>query len=470
MGATTIRQFEPKGAVLKAFHDRSAELVLSGPAGTGKSFGLLMKIHLTCLAQPGIQCLIVRKTHVALASTTLVTFKQKVANEALAVGAVKEYGGSATEPASFRYENGSRILVGGMDNPTKVLSSEYDLIFADEATELSVTDWETLGTRLRHNVLSYQQQLGACNPDAPGHWLKQRADRGVTKMLESRHEENPLLFGDDGTITEFGKTYLRRLDSLTGVRRQRYRLGLWTAAEGIIFEGFDPAIHVIDRFAVPDTWTRWWGVDFGYNNPFCWQNWAEDPDSGLYLTREIYWTQRLVEDHAREILLQVTAPTATAQPDDVADARAIQAAVYDGRRCWTEPKPRSIICDHDSEDRATLERHIGRPTFPAKKTVSDGIEAVKVRMRKGGDGKPRIYFFADALVERDPELDDVKKPCSTIEEIPGYVWATREKDIRDDKALKEEPLKVNDHGCDVTRYICMERDLVGRPTIRGFGR
>ena len=122
---TVTRKVVLKGAQLKALTDRSAEVVLSGPAGSGKSLGALTKLHLTALAVPGVQFLIVRKTQVSLTSTTLVTYKKLVANEALEHGIVKEYGGSSTEPPAFRYENGSRILVGGMDNPTKVLSSEY---------------------------------------------------------------------------------------------------------------------------------------------------------------------------------------------------------------------------------------------------------------------------------------------------------------------------------------------------------
>jgi hypothetical protein len=110
-------------------------------------------------------------------------------------------------------------------------------------------------------------------------------------------------------------------------------------------------------------------VDFGFTNPFVWQQWAVDPDGRLWLEREIYRTQRLVEDHAKDILNVVT----------------VTAGASKGQ--WLYPRPAAIICDHDAEDRATLERHLGMGTTAAKKSVSDGIQAMSARLRPGR-GRP----------------------------------------------------------------------------------
>jgi phage terminase large subunit len=208
---------------------------------------------------------------------------------------------------------------------------------------------------------------------------------------------------------------------------------------------YDPTVHLSDRFNhrshPPDSWPRYLAVDFGYTNPFVCQWWAEDPDGRLYLYREIYKTRTLVEDHAAQI------------------KRLMKAQ---GR---TEPEFRAIVCDHDAEDRATLERHLGRSTVAAHKDVKPGIEAVQSRMKVQPDGKPRIYLCRDALVERDQALADAKKPCSTVEEIAEYIW-----DPASPPSLagqpKEAPLKRNDHGMDSARYLVSQCDLVGRPKIR----
>lgn len=459
--AALVRRYHPRGAALEAFHCRASEVLLSGPAGTGKSRGCLEKLHMMALLNPGMRGLIVRKTRESLGSTALVTWREHVAKEALASGVVSFYGGSAEEPPQYRYTNGSKIMIGGMDKPTKIMSSEYDIAYVQEAIELTTTDWENITTRLRNGVISFQQLIADCNPDMPTHWLKQRCDSGATKMIHCRHEDNPVLFTADGALTVRGADYISKLDALTGVRYQRLRRGLWVAAEGLIYEGYDPAIHLIEPFTIPANWTRWWVVDFGFTNPFVLQCWAEDPDGRLYLYREIYKTKTLVEDHARDILLQVTKVTGDVPERTVLTAKDIRDDIANGLREWTEPRPRALICDHDAEDRATLERHVGMSTSAAHKTVKDGIQAAQSRFTPAGDGRARIFLLRDALVERDPALEDAKKPCCTAEEVVGYVW-----DAQPGKPPKEVPVKENDHGCDGLRYIVAERDLGGRPRIR----
>jgi len=436
-------------------HYRGPEILIAGPAGTGKSRAALEKIHLMCLLTPKVKALIIRKTAVSLTTSALKTYEDHVATQALLDGTVTYFGGSRREPAAYRYSNGSSISIGGMDNPMKVMSTEYDVIFAQEATELDVEDWEACTTRLRNGVLSFQQLIADCNPQEPTHWLKLRCEGGKTLMLHSRHEDNPRYFNEDGTKTEEGENYIAKLDALTGVRKLRLRDGIWAAAEGVIYEEFNPALHIVDRFEVPADWRRAWSIDFGYVNPFVWQDWAISPDDQLVLVREIYRTQRLVEDHARDIR-RICGWGAI----DPMSGRTLPHAgpIVKG---WNARRPDVIICDHDAEDRATLERHIGIPTRPANKNVNDGIQATAARFRPDSRGRPRFMFMREAVVYRDVLLEDAKKPMSTIEEIPGYVWHDKGKD---------EPLKENDHGCDAMRYFVMERDVQPRPRIRTMSR
>lgn len=451
---TLVHKYKPRGVAKELFFRRDAELVMAGPAGTGKSMACLEKVHMMCLLNPGMRALIVRKTLRSLSSSGLVTFRERVATEALATGDVVWYGGSPQVSAQYRYSNGSVIVVGGMDKAIRVMSSEYDCCYAQEATELTENDWEALTTRLRNGRVSFQQLLADCNPDTPTHWLLQRARRGATVMLESRHEDNPTLFDDDGNMTPIGEAYIGKLDNLTGVRYLRLRKGLWVAAEGQIYEDFDPATHLttIDEIrerhggwentrlcakGLPWEWTRWWSIDFGFTNPFVLQRWAEDEDGRLYLYAEQYMTRRLVEDHVEDL----------------------KAQVFDDNGNWTEPAPRAILADHDAEDRATFHRKFGRGTAAAQKKVKPGIQSMQSRFKVQPDKRARIYFVRDALWKRDPELADAKKPTCTIEEIPGYVWAPG----------KEEPVKEDDHGCDAGRYLCAHRDNTVKPRIRVMG-
>jgi PBSX family phage terminase large subunit len=463
MTASTVVEhvYSPRGTATQLLECRDPEVLISGPAGTGKSRACLEKVHMVCMLTPGVRALMVRKTLVSMSSTGLVTYREHVAKESITAGHVKWFGGNREEPAAYRYANGSTLVVGGMDKPAKHMSSEYDLIYVQEAIELTKNDWEALTTRLRNGKISFQQLIADTNPDRAEHWLNKRCQSGQTTVLESRHEDNPVYFADDGTMTARGRAYIEGiLDKLTGVRKLRLRHGKWVSAEGVIYEGFDRAIHVVDKFEVPESWTRYWVVDFGFVHPFAAQWWAEDPDGRLILYREILKTKRLVEDHARTMLRAST----KLQPKQRDTGDDLVASLRDGRRVWTEPKPRSVICDHDAEDRATLEKHLGMSTVGARKTVSDGIQAVAARLKPAGDGKPRLVLMRDVLLERDQALADAEQPTCLEEEITGYVW-----DTADGRKAKDQPLKERDDADDAMRYMVAQLDLGGRPRLRFLG-
>lgn len=407
--------YAPRGGARTLLTCRDPEVLLEGPAGTGKTFAGLWKLHLAALKYPGMHGLLLRKTLVSLKASTLVTFRERVAY----VGSnVTFWTAKSDESAHYAYPNGSKIYVGGMDNPAKIMSTEYDMVLWDEATDGALDEWEALQTRLRYGVMPYQQSIACVNPQAPTHWLNERANAGRITRILSRHEDNPTVTAD----------YLARLDALTGVRRARLYLGNWAVAEGAVYEGtWDRATNLIDRIPIPYDWPRYLAVDFGYTHPFVCQWWAEDPDGRLYRYREIYATRRLVEDHARDI-------RAYSRWDAPTDR---------------EPIPRAIICDHDAEDRATLDKYLGLMTTPAHKSVRDGIQAVAARLRTAGDGKPRLYLLRDSLVTRDPYLVEAKQPTCTEEEVESYIWDRN----------KEQPVKDHDHGMDTLRYMVAHRDL-----------
>jgi len=423
---------ELRGAALRLLSCRDAELLISGPAGTGKSRACMIKLHLAALKYPGADLLVVRKTAKSL-SSSFTTEWESLIREALQAGIVRFWGPTPRRPAQYRYSNGSTVTLGGLDDPIKIMSTQRDIIYVQEATEVRQPDWDAMNTRLRAGNLPYQQLLADCNPDAETHWLKQRANGGKTTLLISTHRDNPRYFTADGKPTEVGAAYLDRLDNLTGVRLLRLRDGLWAAAEGIIWESWDPTVHVIPRKDIPWDWPRIWSVDFGMRHPFVWQAWAVAPDGELIRYREIHMSGRIVEDHARQIMSLV-------RPGSVWNDKARR---WDGGQ-WVEPKPQKILCDHDAEDRETLARYLDMNNSPADKRVKPGLEAVEKRLRDR-----RVLFMEGSLVEVDQQAVDERRPTCTEEEIPGYVW--------DD--AKEAPVKEDDDGCDTLRYVVADQDL-----------
>ena len=410
------KPYTPYGECRNLYETEAEEVLISGPAGTGKSRACLEKIHYLMQKHDGARALIIRKTRASLTESALQTYEHWVLGSGhpiIAGGARRQF------RKSYIYPNGSEIIVGGLDNPTRIMSTEYDIIFVQEAIELIEDEYESLTTRLRNNVVPFQSLIGDTNPGAPAHWIKQRCNQGITELLESRHEDNPRLYDHETKEwTDEGINYIARLDRLTGARKQRLRFGKWVQAEGMIFEGYDTALHFKPAdFVIPDDWRRFRVVDFGFTNPFVCQWWAVDHDDRMYMYREIYHTQRTVKKHSEKIN--------------------------------EFEKLKNTVCDHDAEDRATLVEN-GIPNIAARKAVSVGIEKVQERLVVAEDEKPRIYFVRDCVVEIDQSLIDAKKPWCTVQEFTDYVWSN--------KKTKEEPVKENDHGMDGVRYAVMNVD------------
>jgi PBSX family phage terminase large subunit len=403
--------FDPRGAAFQLWKTKTHEVMISGPSETGKTFACLHKLDALLWKYPNSQAVVIRKTLASLYTSVLRTYKNILGPDS----PVEFFGGEKPEWAD--YPNGSRVFFAGMDNPQKALSSERDFIYVNQAEELHLEDWETLTTRCTGRAANapYAQIIGDCNPGAPTHWILHRPS---LKVLESRHEDNPTLFDERGKITPRGQITLSILDRLTGARKDRLRYGRWVQAEGVVYEGWDRAIHLIDRFDIPAGWRRVRSTDFGFTNPYVMQWYAVDPDGRMYLYREIYHTQRTVADHAKQI-------------KELSQGERFEATV----------------ADHDAEDRATLHQN-GIMTIPAHKAITPGIQAVAERLRIAGDGKPRLYIFNDALVERDPALVESKKPCCTAEEFDAYSWPKGQ----DGKAVKEVPVDKDNHGMDAMRY------------------
>lgn len=312
-----------------------------------------------------------------------------------------------------------------MDDPTKIMSTDYDIIYIQEAIELTEDDWESLTTRLRNAKMPFQQIIGDTNPSYPTHWLKVRCNSGRTKLYQSHHEDNPSLH--DGTNwTPGGIDYISKLDALTGARKERLRFGRWVQAEGVVYENWDERVHLIPWFNPPADWPRYIAIDFGFRDPMSMLWFAKDGDGRLYLYREVYQTGRLVEDHARFI-------------------KAISAR---------ETPPLAIICDpEDREGRETISRYTGMSTTAADKQrkLLIGIQLVQNRLCVRGDGKPGLYVMRDALVYRDRELREAKRPTCLAEEIQSYIWR--------DAESKEEPEDRDNHSLDALRYLVTHLDL-----------
>lgn len=419
--------FVPLDWQLSPFRDKASVMLLTGSAGGGKTRLAAEKIHAYCLKYPGTVGIVGRKDKTTARRSVVQVLLYRVMSNT-------KWGIYNKTEGVFQYFNGSRLWVVGMRNEEQReqlrsidQDGAVDIAWMEEANKFSEIDHNEILARMRGKSASWSQIIYSTNPDSPTHWIYRRLIQGGQASVHYSHaKDNP----------NNPPEYLQILDSLTGVQKLRLADGKWVQAEGAIYENYDPSIHLIDEADLPEI-RRWVvGIDFGYTNPFVASLWGLDADDRLYLVKQIYKTKTLVEDHAPKIA------------EMIGDLR-IEA----------------FICDHDAEDRATLERHLGIATTTAYKSVSPGIQAVSNRLKVQKDGKPRLFIVRSAVANPDPYLEEGKKPTSTEDEFPGYSWAT----TPEGKPIREEPNKVNDHGMDEMRYIVAYVDNIQFGEAWSFG-
>lgn len=360
--------------------------------------------------QMPIRGAIVRKVRHSLTQSAMITFEQRV----LPVpSGVRWHDGSQ----EYRYPNGAVIMVSGLDDPDKVGSTEFDVIYVQEATELDEEDWGMLLRGLRNGVLGYQQLIADCNPTYPDHWLKQRCNDGRVTLFDSKHEDNPLLFDDDGNLTEFGRGYIGTLDSLKGYQYQRLRLGMWVAAQGMYFQEWDPLVHICEPFDVPDEWPRWIAVDYGFSAPFCCLWLTRSPETRrVYVYREAYGAGLRDEQQAQLILDRTGSETLA--------LKILDPSMFNQRSEQQRPSIAAVYAGLGLE-----------PVTPGMNSRKQGW-AILRRALAHDQGEPRLQIMKD----RAPNL---------VRTLPTLVMDSLDPE---DVADTLHGGKTEDHAADALRY------------------
>ena len=394
---------ELRGANKAFFASREHECLDSGPADTGKTFSGVLKLHVACSTIPKTQVLVCRKTFHSLSGTIVKTIFN-ITNGQL----VRPYGGE--NPSRFIYPNGSTIWLGGLDNSGAFLSGYFDYCYINQTEEISLDDWEMLGSRCtgRNAVVAYPQMLGDPNPSSRQHWILERAKQGKLRLLKATHKDNPELYDTAGNMTEEGKIRIGRLaENLTGVRRQRLFEGVWATAEGVVFDTFSPDVHVVDR---PDSDFPIWYLcqDEGYTNPAVILLVGCDADGRWHVAREFY-------------------------KRGVAEIDVVKVAAE-----WFREKQ----CEVDAVDAAGAGLiaaliNEGVNAVGGKGRILDGILGLQNRMKVvAGDVSPR---FPNGR----PRLTFAPTCVQTINEFESHLW----------KEGKDIPLDCDNHSIASLRYL-----------------
>ena len=212
---------------------REKYIAYGGARGGGKSWVARTKAVGMCLRYAGLRVLMVRKTFAQLRENIVLPMQEQFA-PLYRAGAMR-YNGQNNE---VRFYNGSRIVFGYCDSDRDLLQYqgvEYDVIFLEEATQLSEYQFGIIRASLRGTNDYPKRMYLTCNPGGQGHaWVKRLfVDRQFTK------DEDPAEYAfiqakvyDNAVLMEKDPGYLRNLQTLPDGMRKAWLDGSWDVFEG----------------------------------------------------------------------------------------------------------------------------------------------------------------------------------------------------------------------------------------------
>lgn len=289
-----------------------------GARGGGKSWAVRKKAALLALQYPGIRMLLVRRTLPEVRENHILPLVAELKGMA-------EY--KKTEEVMV-FCCGSRLRFGYCDSETDVTryqGQEYDVIFLDEATQLTQYQYSTLTACLR-GANSYPKRMYlTCNPGGVGHdWVKRLfIDRRFTPTEKPEdYRFIPARVYDNTALTARDTGYLSMLQNLPEELRRAWLDGDWNVFAGQYFKEFRRELHVMPPFALPRHWNRYIAMDYGLDMLAAYAI-AVDEDGCAYVEKEAYESGLIVSEAAGRVraLMDGLTVTAVLAPPDLWNRR-----------------------------------------------------------------------------------------------------------------------------------------------------
>lgn len=322
---------------------------------------------------------------------------------------------------------GEKVYCIGADNirqVAKIRGSEIAYCAIDEATDINYEVFEMLKSRLS---LPWSCCDITTNPASPNHWFKKFLDSSADGV--DIYLQNYTIYDNPFLPTE----YVKALEAeYNGVWFDRYILGKWTLAEGLVFPDHTKALcrelPLFSDYCI--------SLDYGTSNPFAAMLWGY-ADGVWYGVSELYYSgrdtgvQKTDEEYLR-MLDRLASPAIEAVKANPT-VTMTGSTIYEEIPVIVDPSAASFI--------ALLRRSLWFRPVSANNNVLDGIRDVNTAISRG--------------------LIKINRECSHwIEEAESYVW--------DESSETDRPIKEYDHLMDATRYFVKTKQIIRNANNQGY--
>lgn len=275
---------------------------------------------------------------------------------------------------------------------SKIRGASIKYCYGDEVADWSEEVFALLKSRLDKEYSCFD---GTYNPQYPNHWLKKFLDSNADIFSQVYTiDDNPFL--PPSFVENLKKEYAGT------VFYDRYILGKWTLAEGLVYPMFGDPCIVQD---IPDTGDYYISIDYGTHNPFSAGLWCVTKTEAVRIGEYYYC--------GREERKEKTPEEYYSEVKRLARGRDIKCLIVD-------PSADAFI--------ATVKKH---HEFKVRGAVNDVLPGIQTTAEMIASGKLKIHESCE----------------DAIREFGLYRW--------DEKAESDRVVKENDHAMDEIRYMVM---------------
>lgn len=343
------------------------------------------------------------------------------------------------------FKNGSTLEFAGSDNPrkyNKYRGAQFDGLVMDEFSDHDYTGWKTV---FRYTIAAQKDDtfrggwvMFTGTVKGENHLWREFQRTGANRAsFLFKASETGLLSPED--IEEIR----RECDGDESIMLQELEC-IPMHYSGLVYPEYG-SHNIVEPFDVPVHWGWGFSLDHGLNNPTSFGVWRIDPEGNLFRVAEYYKAKTQLDKNVegiQKLLVSLNAPKIEnieiiADPS-IWNENMQGVKVVENRIVYTKYSLRDEYTDHGLVGLVKGQNDKKAGISRMKSFLMYNPERIHPITKQ--KGAPKLFVFRD------------KCPAFT-KEIASYRWKEKRENLND----PDEPVKLDDHAMDETRYFVMSR-------------